>query len=99
MKKKHEREDDFDVHDFSPTSGDVLLELKKNYPDNLNPKERVFIWRMIVTDRKIKKVWPEKNTSECSHKDVLWAIDAKRRLITLCEECGDFAFGQECENG
>lgn len=94
MKKDHEYEE-HGIENFSPVKGDVLLELKGQ---NAEKYGRTFIWRMIATDAKLKKVWPKEIESDCSHSDVIWAIDSKMRLISLCEECGEFAFGQKMEN-
>lgn len=94
MKKDHEHEE-HGIESFSPIKGDVLLELKGQ---NSEKYGKTFIWRMIATDVKLKKVWPKESTSKCSHIDVIWAIDSKLRLISLCEECGEFAFGQKMEN-
>jgi hypothetical protein len=84
-----------DTDCFAPSSGDVLLELKTQIAKRLG---KTYIWRMIVTGKDVKKIWPDDNDdSECPHEDVLWAIDSKVRPITLCEECGEFAFGHKEE--
>jgi hypothetical protein len=84
----------WDTDYFTPSNGDVLLELKTQTAKRYG---KTYIWRMIVTDKDIKKIWPEDIDSECPHEEVLWAIDAKVRPITLCEECGEFAFGHKEE--
>jgi len=94
MKKDHESEE-HGVESFTPVKGDVLLELKGQ---NAEKYGKTFIWRMIATDAKLKKVWPKEELSKCPHTDIIWAIDSKIRLISLCEECGEFAFGQKTEN-
>jgi hypothetical protein len=93
MKKDHEEEHGINL--FYPEQGDVMLELKGNA--NSKRYGRTFIWRIVATSDKIKKVWPNEEKNSCPHDDVLWAIDSKVRLISLCEECGEFAFGQKTE--
>lgn len=94
MSKKDHEDQEHGLEKFFPIKGDVLLELKGQKTDHHG---KTFVWRMIATDHKIKKIWPEENTSDCSHEDILWAIDSNIRLISLCEECGEFAFGQKME--
>lgn len=94
MSKKDHDQEQHGVKDFLPVKGDVLLELKGQ---KIKEHGKTFIWRMIATDSRLKKIWPEESESDCPHSDVLWAIDSKVRLISLCEECGEFAFGQETE--
>ena len=93
MPKDNHDEEEHGV-DFIPVKGDVLLELKGQ---KIEQYGKTFVWRMIATDCKVKKIWPEENGSGCPHTDVIWAIDSKVRLISLCEECGEFAFGQKME--
>lgn len=94
MSKKDHDYEEHGLKIFAPVKGDVLLELKG---EKAKQYGKTFIWRMIATDSRLKKIWPEENNSQCSHTDVLWAIDSKVRLISLCEECGEFAFGQKME--
>lgn len=95
-KKDHDYDEEHGIKKFSPSKGDVLLELKGQ---KHSQSGKTFVWRMIATDCRIKKLWPQEIevNSKCSHLDVLWAIDSKMRLISLCEECGEFTFGQKSE--
>ena len=91
---KEDHNEDCGIKKFSPSKGDVLLELKGQKTQEFG---KTFVWRMIATDSNLKKVWPNDETEKCSHDDVLWAIDSKNRFISLCEECGEFAFGHKTE--
>jgi hypothetical protein len=78
---------------FKPYVGDCLMKLKTGPPEN-----PVYLWRVILTDRNVKKVWPEDNhdyDNNCEHKDLYWAIDFNKKLITLCNECDKFAYGHK----
>jgi hypothetical protein len=77
---------------FQPCVGDGLMKLKTNSPDN-----PIYIWRVILTGKDIKKVWPGKIQGDCKHNDLYWAIDFNKKLITLCNECDDFAYGHKVE--
>jgi hypothetical protein len=57
----------------------------------------VYIWRVVLTDKNIKKVWPKKIEGNCKHKNLYWAIDFNKKLITLCNECDSFAYGHKVE--
>lgn len=94
MENNAEHDRSYEMFCFTPVKGDVLLKLQ----DKNNQSRNNFAWRMIVTDHKIKKVWPKEDDSNCSHENVLWAIDSKVRLISLCEDCGEFCFGQKTED-
>lgn len=77
---------------FKPYVGDCLMKLKTGPPEN-----PVYLWRVILTDRNVKKVWPESPSEDCLHKDLYWAIDFNKKLITLCNECDSFAYGHKVE--
>jgi len=77
---------------FEPNRGDHLMKLKNSPPDN-----DIYIWRVVFTDKKIRKVWPGESSAECDHSDLYWAIDFNKRFITLCNECQEYAFGHEVE--
>ena len=78
---------------FEPNRGDSLLKLKVS-----TYSKDVFVWRMIITAKDVKKIWPiEDDTYDCPHEDLYWAIDFDKRLITLCNQCQNFAFGQKTE--
>lgn len=90
---KDENEQQYPKNDFSPDMGDHLLRLK-----NANgPEENIFVWRMIITSKEIKKIWPTENHDDCDHENLFWAIDFKKRLVTLCNDCESYAFGQKVE--
>jgi hypothetical protein len=75
---------------FEPLLGDHLLKIKTNSPDD------VYLWRIIVTDKKIIKQWPIENDNiDCKHEDLYWGLDFKKRFITLCNDCERFAFGHK----
>lgn len=95
MKKDHDCEDEHGINLFRPTQGDVMLELKGTA--NSKRYGKTFIWRMVATSDQVKKVWPNEEKDDCPHENVLWAIDSKIRLFSLCEECGEFAFGHKTE--
>jgi len=94
MSKEDHDYKDCGAKKFSPSKGDVLLELKGQKAEKTG---KTFIWRMIATDSRLKKIWPNEELAKCPHEDILWAIDSKNRLISLCEECGEFAFGHKLE--
>jgi len=78
---------------FDPSRGDFLLELKEH-----GGPESIFVWRMIITPKNIKKIWPiENHDDHCDHENLFWAIDFKKRLITLCNDCESYALGQKVE--
>jgi len=75
---------------FQPYVGDHLMRLKTDPQD-----DDIYIWRVIVTDNKIKKVWPGEESQDCPHKKLYWAIDFNKKFITLCNECDSFAYGHK----
>jgi hypothetical protein len=76
---------------FKPHLGDFLMKVKEKSSD-----KTIFVWRVILTDQKIKKMWPVENDNiDCDHKDLYWAIDFEKRFITLCNDCQNFAFGHK----
>ena len=96
LENDHDCEEEHGDFNFSPVKGDVLLELKG---ENAVKHGQTFIWRMIVSDHRVKRVWPKDiEDSSCPHEDILWAIDSNLRLISLCEECGEFEWGQKVED-
>lgn len=77
---------------FQPYAGDCLFKLKTD------PSEKdIYLWRVVITDKKLKKVWPGSPSEKCLHKDLYWAIDFNKKLITLCNECDSFAYGHKVE--
>jgi hypothetical protein len=91
---KDNYEQEYPKDDFNPAMGDHLLRLK----DSNGPEENIFVWRMIVTSKDVKKIWPTKyHDDNCDHENLFWAIDFKKRLITLCNDCESYAFGQKVE--
>lgn len=74
---------------FEPSRGDMLVKLKTPTPND------IYLWRMIVTPLNIKKEWPGKEKIDCEHNDLYWAIDFNKRLITLCADCQNFAYGHK----
>lgn len=94
MENNAEHDRSYETLCFSPVQGDVLLKLQ----NKTDQSKKNFVWRMVVTDHKIKKIWPKEDDSNCAHENILWAIDSKVRLISLCEDCGDYCFGQKVED-
>lgn len=75
---------------FKPYAGDCLMKLKTESPD-----DPIYLWRVVLTDKNVKKIWPEEHDGSCEHKDLYWAIDFNRKFITLCNDCESFAYGHK----
>jgi hypothetical protein len=75
---------------FRPHIGDGLVKIRRS-------PEPIYLWRFIITDKNVKKVWPEEPKEECNHSDVYWAIDFNKKLISICNECEGFAYGHKVE--
>lgn len=75
---------------FQPYVGDCLFKLKTDSPED------IYLWRVVITNKNIKKVWPKTHdNSDCRHEDLYWAIDFNKKLITLCNQCDSFAYGHK----
>ncbi len=84
-------DDENESYSFQPLLGDYLMRLKAD-----SDKKSIFVWRIVLTDKNIKKIWPREDDGiDCQHKDLYWAIDFEKRFVTLCNDCQNFAFGHK----